>query len=308
VSARFALLPAEGLLHISGTDTIKFLHSQASADLRRVAEGQAAHGTFCTPQGRVICDFLAVQIAADHVALRMRNSIIDHAISALSRFAVFSKVSLHRQMEGWQVLGCWGDDAREAMAGLFDTLPDTTLGCARGENAVLVQTDATGHQFEYLVKEPQPAEQLNALLTAAPASAWEAEQVRCGLARIEAVTIGEFLPEQLNYDLTGHINFRKGCYPGQEVIARMHYKGKAKRRMILARLPEGEIPAAGSPLYNQDREQPVGNIVNAGFTVDGATLALVPCTRKALAQGLRLAPDAATVLQQRELPYPVELN
>ncbi|HEY7776657.1 MAG TPA: hypothetical protein VIC02_08960, partial [Kineobactrum sp.] len=79
MSARFARLPAEGLLHISGPDTIKFLHSQASADLRVVSSGQATYGTFCTPQGRVICDFLAVQIAPDHVALRMRKSILGNA-------------------------------------------------------------------------------------------------------------------------------------------------------------------------------------------------------------------------------------
>lgn len=308
MSARFALLPAEGLLHISGADTIAFLHNQASADLRLLTGEQAVQGTFCTPQGRVICDFLAIQIAHDHVALRMRNSIIDHAIGALSRFAMFSKVSLHREQDGWQVLGCWGDGAGDALAGLLDTVPGTSLGCARQENAVLIQTDATAQQFECLVKEPQSMEGLETGLIATPARAWEAEQVRCGLARIEATTIGEFLPEQLNYDLTGHINFRKGCYPGQEVIARMHYKGKAKRRMILARLPEGEIPVAGSPVFNQGRDQPVGNIVNAGVTVDGDMLALVSCTRKALDQGLQLAPDAATVLQQEDLPYPVELN
>ncbi|PLW83149.1 hypothetical protein CWI75_06955 [Kineobactrum sediminis] len=308
MSARFALLPAEGLLHISGPDTIRFLHSQASADLRLVTEGQAVYGTFCTPQGRVFCDFLAIQIAADHVALRMRNSIIDHAISALSRFAMFSKVSLQREQDGWQVVGCWGDGARDALTGLLDTVPGTSLGCARQENTVLIQTDATGQQFEYLLREPRSAEQLEPGLIATPASAWEAEQVRCGLARIEAATIGEFLPEQLNYDLTGHINFRKGCYPGQEVIARMHYKGKAKRRMILARLPEGEIPVAGSPVYNRGRDQPVGNIVNAGITVDDDRLALVSCTRRAIDEGLQLAPDAATVLQQEDLPYPVELN
>ncbi|QIB64491.1 CAF17-like 4Fe-4S cluster assembly/insertion protein YgfZ [Kineobactrum salinum] len=302
---------AEALLHVTGSDALDFLQNQTSCDLRELETGRACYGVYCTPQGRVVCDFLALQAAPDHLILRLRHDILEQTVSTLARFAMFSKVNLQPQLDHWQLLVCWGERAGPALAALYPQLPAGALDCVSQDGALLVQLDASGSRFECLIDnraQPQLAQQLAGQLAAGDETEWHALTLQDGIARIEAATVAQFLPEQLNYDLTGHINFRKGCYPGQEVIARMHYRGKAKRRMLLMQLPAGALPAAGAPLYHQGGERVVGNIVNSAATGTG-TLALVTTTRAGVDGDLRLAPDAsAPPLQQLSLPYPVELE
>ncbi len=310
MSASYTAPATEALLHVTGPDALGFLQNQTSCDLRELETGRACYGVYCTPQGRVVCDFLALQAAPDHLILRLRRDILEQAVSALARYAMFSKVTLQPQLDHWQLLVCWGESAGPALATLYPQLPASTLDCATQDGALLVQLDASGSRFECLINrdaQPELAQQLAQRLAPGDEAEWQALTLQDGIARIEAATVAQFLPEQLNYDLTGHINFRKGCYPGQEVIARMHYRGKAKRRMLLMQLPAGAPPAAGAPLYHQGGERVVGNIVNCVDT-DAGTLALATTTRAGVDGDLRLAPDASTPLQQLSLPYPVELE
>ncbi len=302
-------LPGEALLEVTGRDAVTFLHNQASCDLKNLGPDRATYGTLCNPQGRVLADFIALALGPERVLLRLRRDILDSTLAALGRFALFSKVTLSAARDEWRLLGCQGAGAAASLQQLFAAMPAADLAWNGGTGAILLQLDGRGERFEVWIncgEKPALLEQLEAALPVATcASDWEAATLRRGIARITAATAGELLPQQLNYDLSGHINFRKGCYPGQEVIARMHYKGKAKRRLVLVQLPAGATASAGEPLYLPGKDQPAAQVVNSATTGYGISLALVTTSQPAMEEGLYLAPEGTEAAQVLELPYPV---
>ena len=302
---QYSPLNHEALLHIAGPDSLTFLQGQTTCDTRDLESGRAVPGAYCTPQGRVVCDFLLCQLGQDHYALRMRRDIRSSAGATFGKYIIFSKAELDSGRDDWQVMACWGPDAAGALGDIFGTTPQERYGAVSGEDFVLVQIDADGQQFEcYLRDEQAPAlvARMAEVMTLSSESTWQALQITSGIGRIEAATVEEFVPQMLNYDLTGHINFTKGCYTGQEVVARLHYRGKSKRRMYLAELPGGSEAAAGSAVYTSGTEQSVGNVVNTA-SADGQVVALVVATATGVENGLYLADQQDAKLVMGELPY-----
>lgn len=319
MSSHYAPLTDEALLHITGPQALTFLQGQTTCDTRRLDDAHALPGAYCTPQGRVVCDFLLCQLATGHYALRMRREIRGAAAAVFGKYIVFSRAELDAGEDGWRVAACWGEGAATQLQSIFGGAPRERYGTVAGEGFVLVQLDAEGHQFEcYLdhALNPGRLKQLEAAFQAGDPSAWQAIQIGSGIARIEAATVEAFVPQMLNYDLTGHISFKKGCYTGQEVIARLHYRGQAKRRMYLARMesshaagmpragtPRAGMPRAGTPLYNAGEERPVGTVVNSATTAQGGIVALVVATAAGVETGLRLGTPDGPTLETGELPY-----
>ena len=322
MSSHYATLTDEALLHITGPQALTFLQGQTTCDTRRLDESHALPGAYCTPQGRVVCDFLLCQLAPGHYALRMRREIRGDAAAVFGKYILFSRAELDAEEDGWRVTACWGEGAATQLQSIFGGAPRERYGTHCGEGFVLVQLDAEGHQFEcYLDHTHSPGwlKQLEAALQAGDPSTWQAMQIGRGIARIEAATVEAFVPQMLNYDLTGHVSFKKGCYTGQEVIARLHYRGQAKRRLYLARMesspaseapragtPQAGIPQAGMPLFNAGEERPVGTVVNSATTTQGGIVALVVATAAGVETGLRLGTPDGPALETGELPYPLE--
>lgn len=308
----FTALDNEALLHLEGPDTLSFLQGQLTCDTRKLSGERALPGLYCTPQGRVICDFLLLQLAPGEFALRLRRDLRANSAAALAKYIVFSKSRLQADADALRVVGCWGGAAAATLREVFGVVPGTQYETTQGEGCVLVQTDAKGEVFECLLQDEMADALLDKLQqSASPTSraAWEASQVSAGNARIEAATSGEFIPQMLNYDLSGHISFSKGCYTGQEVIARMHYRGKPKRRLYLTSLADDALagmdkPAPGAALYSE-RERSAGNIVNAARGDDDQWRLLVTTTLEGVAQGLHLGGSEGPLLAVGELPYPV---
>jgi len=290
LSAFFSLLDHEALLHITGPDSLTFLQGQTTCDTRKVDTGHALPGAYCTPQGRVVCDFLLGQLSEEHYAMRMRADTLAAAARTFGKYIVFSKADLDADRNDWQVVACWGDAAGQALAAALGAIPRQRHEALPGDGFVLFQLDDSGKQFEaWIDRDGHPAhlEALRAALEEASPDTWQALQIRSGIGRVEGPTVEEFLPQMLNYDLTGHVSFDKGCYTGQEIVARLHYRGKAKRRMYLARTPGVNRFAAGTPLYAANGEQPVGNLVNS-VPCGEETLCLVTVTEEGAASTLGL--------------------
>ncbi|MBM70098.1 MAG: hypothetical protein CME43_11540 [Haliea sp.] len=302
-------LASEALLEVSGPDAVSFLHNQASCDIRQLASDAACYGTFCNPQGRVLADFVALATAPDTLLLRLRAEILERTLDNLRRFAVFSKVQLRNASEDWQLLGIQGRELASALGARLPAFPAAPLIWTHSADAIALRTTGDPDAVELWVRSAAASELLSALKAQfalqADESAWQAATLRQGVARLSAATSGEFLPQQLNYDLIGHINFRKGCYPGQEVIARMHYKGKAKRRMLLMTAPAGTALRAGDALYRAGQAQPAGTVINAARPDSGAQLVLVSTTETAVEDGLLTAAEKGTALALLPLPYAV---
>lgn len=303
-------LTQEALLHITGPDTLNFLQGQVTCDTRQLAPEQALNGAYCTPQGRVVCDFLLCQLGPEQFALRLRRDIRAASAATFGKYIIFSKAELAPEKDDWQVLACWGPEAAAALQRVFGCTPGTHLQACAGEDFLLVQVDRSGQQFEcylHIGRRDQALARLRENLQLSGENTWQALEIERGIGRIEAATSGEFIPQMLNYDLTGHVSFSKGCYTGQEVVARMHYRGKPKRRMYLASLAAAQAVPAGTPLYSDGGEQSVGNIVNC-CAVDGKVLALAVATAQGVESGLACTTPDGPALLTGELPYSLEAD
>ncbi|MDG2047668.1 MAG: hypothetical protein P8J79_10675 [Halioglobus sp.] len=301
----YTRLERESLLHITGPDTLKFLQGQTTCDTRTIEENRSQLGIFCTPQGRVICDFLLCQLGADHFALRMHRSIRASSSAAFGKYIVFSKATLDDTREDWRPYAVWGPNAVTALTLLFGHAPSKHFGAIHGDNYVVVQTDQGGEQFECYLHESFPQDAIGAAIQLATETEWQALQMANGIVRIEAATKEEFVPQTLNYDLTGHISFKKGCYTGQEVVARLHYLGKPKRRTGLAHLAVEGTSNVGTVVYDTQSGKAVGSIVNC-CSAHGVTTVLVAATKDALRSGLNVGAADGPVLVERELPYLID--
>lgn len=299
----YSPLPGEALLHIDGPDALTFLQGQTTCDTRPVGPARAALGAYCTPQGRVVCDFLLAALGPEHVVLRMRREVREHAAGVLGKYIVFSRAELDAARDDWQVAAVWGPDAAALIGAVFGSAPGAAMACVSGADFTVVQTNDSATAFEcYLGPDSPWSTALGQAVPETGEAAWRAAQIRAGLARIEAATADKFVPQVLNYDLTGHINFKKGCYTGQEVVARLHYRGTSKRRSFLATLPREA--GAGDPVFDRSGEKNVGDVVNCAVEGD-AIVALVSATTEAAASGLCLQPGGSAPLTLGELPYPV---
>jgi len=309
----FTALENESLLHVEGPDTETFLQGQLTCDIRQLDGNRALPGLYCNPQGRVICDLLALQFAPGHIALRLRRELRASSAERLAKYIVFSKAELQADREDWQLFACWGPAAAAALTEVFGAAPHARYHTVRGEGYVLWKADNGGDAFE-LVLEAGRCEafcrRLAAITGAGSAVDWEIRQIRAGDARIAAATSGEFLPQMLNFDLSGHISFSKGCYTGQEVVARLHYRGKPKRRLLLAGIDVDLLPAAtgpvvAAPLYSPAGEQSVGTVVNTACDNGREWLILATATAGGVAQGLHLDGPDGPPLRIGTLPYPL---
>jgi tRNA-modifying protein YgfZ len=310
LNCQYSQLEQDALLHIVGPDTLKFLQGQTTCDTRKVTPNHALPGVFCTPQGRVVCDFLLCELGPDHFALRMRRAIRASSSAVFGKYIIFSKAKLDATREDWAPYAVWGPEAASALGKIFDELPTERFGASSGDGFVVVQTDEQGQQFECYLHSSSNATYLARMDEVMPLGTeadWQALQIINGIARIEAATVEEFVPQILNYDRTGHISFNKGCYTGQEVVARLHYRGKPKRRTYVAELPVETSCPAGTAVHDAVSGENVGVIVNC-CTAQGKTRALVTATAGGVANGLRLTAADGPLLTLGELPYSLETD
>jgi tRNA-modifying protein YgfZ len=304
-NCNFAVLDCEALLHVRGPDAEKFLQGQLTCDLRELEKGLAINGAYCTPQGRMVCDFMLFRQGGEHISLRMRATIIEQTAAVLGKYIIFSKAQLEQQSGGSNIIACWGPGAATLVGQLCGAVPAGQMHTIHAEGITATQLDNDGEMFECVLAAPaaeQHAQAIRAAATATPESAWQQLQIERGLARIEAANVDQFIPQMLNYDITGHVNFKKGCYTGQEVVARMHYRGKPKRRTYLLSGPADLQLSAGTALFKTDSTQSVGNIVNAVESADGVKL-LAVATADVLDKPLHVGTPDGPALTLHELPY-----
>lgn len=310
VSAFFTELHNEALLTVAGPDAEKFLQGQTTCDFREINSRCARAGAYCTPQGRMLADFVVLQQSPQSYLLRMRRDIVDATATVLGKYIVFSKAELNSADANWQLFACWGDVAASLLE-LLGGVPGSAYEVYSDAGFWLLQLDSEGQQFElYVDREQQPelAARLASQLQESALADWQALQIAAGNGRIEAGTVAEFLPQMLNYDRTGKVSFTKGCYTGQEVIARLHYRGQAKRRMHLAQWQDSGAGAAGLELYTAANSQSVGNLVNSVLRSGDTVVGLVVISETVLEQPVHLGSVDGPQLAFRELPYSLESN
>lgn len=247
-------LAGEALLELHGAGIPSFLQGQLSCDTRALSQERAIVGAFCSVKGRVISDLLLLELAADRCALRLRRSVADITASKLQTYAQFSRISVGVHSAP-AIVGVWGKGLEHLFEQLGIGLPATVNAALRTGELLALRRGK--YRCELIPLAAGAATLLSAVLdnsVRAAAEDFQALELAQGHYSIEAEDMEQFTPQSLNYDLSGLIAFSKGCYTGQEVIARLHYRGKSKRR-LRCYYADG---SQGAPLRNDNLSDATG--------------------------------------------------
>ncbi|HEV8097205.1 MAG TPA: folate-binding protein [Burkholderiales bacterium] len=289
-----AELSQYGLLQASGSDARAFLHAQLTNDIEALAAEQARYAGWCSAKGRLLASFLVVP-HADGYLLQLSRDLAPAVAKRLSMFILRSKVKIGDASDAWSQFGLWGDGAEAVLAELGLASPAQHLAVVRHENLLAVRVAA---QRYLLVAPATERARLAALPGASLESLWTLEEIRSGRPLITQATQDQFVPQMVNYERFGAVDFQKGCYPGQEIVARAQYRGQVKRRMVRVRTPLPLRP--GQHLYSDDLPgQASGTVVNAA---GDEALAVVQIST--LEQGVALRAEShGAPLEVLPLPY-----
>lgn len=248
-SGHVVLLKQTGLLCLEGEDAVSFIHGQLSNDIGHLGTDQARLAAYCNPQGRILALFY-VWKSEGKVWLTVPRDILPALQKRLQMYILRAKVKLTDASGDKVILGIGGEKANEALSTWFENLPADTFGKTENEHGVLVRVaDAFGSP-RYLLSVPENRLQaveseLSATLAVCDENGWTMGDIKAGVPQITLPVQDKFIPQMVNLEQAGGLSFKKGCYPGQEVIARSQYKGTVKRRMFhgMIELPFGENPA-----------------------------------------------------------------
>lgn len=301
-------LHQHAILSIRGPQSRAFLQGQATCDVEALTPEKAIPGGLCNPQGRLYSSFLITADGSEDLLLRMRRDIVDSTRATLGKYIVFSRAEFDSTEASPVIFGVWGLDSFSALSELVPELTNSALSVTGVDGDYIVQLDDSGQRFECWVSDPANSALMQGLEGMADGDEedWNKLAILAGDAQIEAAIVDQFIPQMLNFDITGHVNFSKGCYTGQEVVARLHYRGTAKRRALPVEIPQvTELPIpAGTPIFSPDSDQSVGNIVNASGTTAGDAVALAVLTRKLIGtKSLCLGSQSGPELIVGETPY-----
>jgi len=220
------------LLQFTGPDSLRLLQGQLTCNMQGLCSTQALPGAYCTVKGRIVADFIAL-LHDDDILLRCQTGMAEILQQALSKYAVFFDTSMNVVTHQWQRTGLLGAQAAAVLeqAGV-QSIPAGDWQCVQGDGYMIVRMPGPELRFELLTTTDHPLLlSLTDTCESGKLRDWQLADIQSGLFPISRADSEQFTPQVLNHDLLGFVDFRKGCYTGQEIIARMHYRGKAKRRL-----------------------------------------------------------------------------
>jgi len=295
-----------GLISCSGEDAQAFLHGQLSNDVKQLTPERSEYAAYCSAKGRMLANFLLWREDQAY-CLQLARSLLPAVQKRLAMFVLRAKVKLADASESRPVLGLAGSAAAGALRELFPRLPQRVHELVHDPaNGTLIALP--GARFQ-LVAEADTAKrlwrQLAEVLTPVGAPCWEWLEIRNGLPLITPATQEQFVPQMANMELIGAVSFEKGCYPGQEIVARTQYLGQLKRRMVLAHVAGARPPQAGDELFSSEVDgQASGMVVNAQAAPDGGYDLLAVVQTASIAQGaLHFGSADGPILSIQPLPY-----
>ena len=221
-------LDALGVLRASGAGAVSFLQGQLSNDLVRLGPDRSLLAGYHNPHGRVIAVLRLIELAPQEVLAVLPRELIGRVAQRLTKFVLRAKVKLSDESSQWRVSGVIG--AAADTHGVAAALPASLDAAVHRDGSVAVRV-AQQPAARWLVVTPGTAAVWSARCAPASPQSWRQQAIASGEPQVYAATSEEFVAQMLNLDALGAISFEKGCYTGQEVIARAHYRGRVKRRM-----------------------------------------------------------------------------
>ena len=256
-----------GLIEFTGPDAQGFLHNQLTCDVANLAVGRSTYGAYCTPKGRALASFLLWR-TAERFYMMLPAALCDSTHKLLSKYILRAKVKAADVSQSWRLIGASGAEAHAVSASAAGEAPPGINEVAESLDAMVVRLADDRH---LIAARPDKAQLLlaSAHQKTGP-EYWDWLQIRAGVPTILPATQEAFVPQMLNLDALGGVSLSKGCYPGQEIVARMHYRGTLKQRMVLAKLASAELAQPDDKLYSPAfGEQACGTVVNAARSPEG---------------------------------------
>ncbi|WP_281646018.1 hypothetical protein [Parendozoicomonas sp. Alg238-R29] len=301
------LLGHQLLLTFSGKENRKFLQGQLTCDVEKLKNNQTTLGACCTPKGRMVANFRIVAHNDDLIfSLPADQSDVLH--EHLKKYAMFFRtVSIHPQNDKWVRLGLGGKKASELLIELFGQIPETGT-IAENDYGMAFSVFEFSQRYELWIKPDriqQVWEKLSAKATVVSTAAWQLSDIKDGIAWVTEASRDAWIPQHLNWQAVDGVSFKKGCYTGQEIVARMKYLGKLKSRLYRFTLEGQDLPAIGSIVNNQAGNK-TGDIVATIQSADKSHIELLAVVRKADTEAELTLADTGTKLQLQNIPYSVE--
>lgn len=297
-----------GMIRFAGEDSETFLQGQLTCDVRLATETHAQPGAYCTPKGRMLATFLLWR-SDDGFLMQLPRELREPIQKRLGMYVLRSKVAISDASEATVRFGVAGDAGASAIGDLGGEPGAEDYAVARIGSIGVIRLP--GKRFEiFLSPDVAPATWQKLTRQCAPVGAdrWEWLDIREGLPTVTARTQEQFVPQMANLELIGGVSFKKGCYTGQEIVARSQYLGKVKRRMFLAHIAADLAPQPGDKLFGLGpEEQSGGMIVNAQPAPNGGYDALAVVLSSSVEAGdVHWNTPDGPVLTFGVLPYAID--
>lgn len=290
-----------GLISVTGEDAKTFLQGQVTNDVNAITATQSHYSGYCNPKGRLLALFFAFQ-HQDTLYLSLDKALVPSIQKRLQLYVMRAKVMLNDEQPNLARFGIAGDTTTQALKQHYDQLPETDFAVTQHGDITIIRMPFIKPAYQIITPAEQRETVLKTLSTSFSSvdkAAWDYLETQSGIPEIVTATQEAFVPQMINLDAFGGINYKKGCYTGQEIVARTHYLGKVKRRTLLGSVKTDSAPAAGDVIKDAT-QQNVGQVVRSCANTDEGFDLLFECRLDSQDQSLNWQDQTISL---KALPY-----
>ncbi len=304
-------LSHQGLISVDGEEASDFLQGQLTNDVRNVSEQHSQLSAYCTHKGRMLANFRVFK-RGESFYLRLPMSQLEATLKRISMFVLMSKVIIKDSSLSLIKMGLSGPDANQILGDLLPSLPAEVDDTSQCNGLTIIKVAGPHPRYEIIGELDELKkiwQQLDVHAAPVGAGCWESLDIQAGIPTIYPATSEAFVPQMTNMQVINGVSFKKGCYTGQEVVARMQYLGKLKRRMFRLHIDTDEPVNPADKLFaaNSDTAQGTGQIVSAQPDPDGGYVALAVINIADTESGqLKLHNESGPAVSLQDLPYQIE--
>lgn len=303
-----AAIPDEVVLRIDGEDAEGFLQGQFSNDVAAIATPGSQLTTWSTPKGRVLALFRLLRME-DYYLIRLPAALAQIFLKRLRMYVLMAKVVI-KELPELVTFGVSGPGAAALVNSSLGKAPARNDACYLLDSAIVVKVRGESDRFEITAPVEQAIGLWNEFANAfrpVGENVWRLQDINAGVPCVGQATSEAFVLQMLNLQHINGVSFKKGCFPGQEVVARMQYLGKLKRRMyLLTGDAANGIPLSGDELFSKGKKSAIGKVVDAQLSGDGEYRMLAVCAIDAMEHSVYQDADAKHLVTPLELPYSID--
>ena len=300
-------LSQRALIAVRGADAEKYLQGQLTNDIYAVTAERSQLSAHCSPKGRALACFRIFR-RGDAIYLALPETLLEPSLARLRKYVLVSKVTLETETDLVQI-GYSGAESDSHLREIIGTVPEQPDRVTQVDGITAIRVPGAHERFELLgslsdIKTLWTKLAIHA--TPVGMGPWVLQDILAGIPALAPETADHFVPQMINLDLLNGISFKKGCYTGQEIVARTHYLGKLKRRMYRLHCPGTELPSPATAIYNSAlrNDESVGGVISAQAAPEGGITLLAVLQSEATGRGeLRLARSDGPLCSLQALPY-----